>query len=86
MITSADAVVEPVAMVVKPVHALITNEAVSRLLWTEYLALWADVTLIEVLVEFQERYLLRLLHVTWVLAAANQEEEVAQSKQTGHCP
>lgn len=50
MVTSSYAVVNPVAMVIESVHALVADEAVSGIFWSEDLAFWTNITWIEILV------------------------------------
>lgn len=54
MIADADTVVEPLAMVIEPVHTLVANIAVARLLGAQDLARWAQIALLEVLIELKE--------------------------------
>ena len=50
MVTDSNTIIKPVAMMIKSVDAFITNEAVSRFLWSEDFTGWTDEGWIKILV------------------------------------
>jgi hypothetical protein len=55
MVAGADTRVQPLTMMVKSMHTLVADEAVARL-WRPYnLTFWANIALVKMLIQFQER-------------------------------
>lgn len=67
MVVEANALVYPWAVVVLSFDALVAKEAVEGVLRFDYFARGADVLLLKITINLQERYLLGLLHTSWIL-------------------
>jgi len=74
VVVDADAVVDPGAVVVEPLHTPVADIAVARPLRPDHLALWAQMVRIESFDEREEVHLFVLLQVARVLQPAQHEE------------
>lgn len=54
VIANTHALINPRAVMVLAVHAFVANEAVEGVLWLQDTACWANVSWLEVLIQFQE--------------------------------
>ena len=75
MVVDSDTVVDPQAVVVKPVDASVAVVAVSTLHRSQHLTSRAEVTGFEELVELKEAQSFGLLNVARVFEAGDQEED-----------
>lgn len=67
MIVDADTVVDPEAVVVIAVDALVASMAVKRLLRPQDLATRADVGWLKIFVQLEEADILRPMMIPWIL-------------------
>ena len=75
VVVDADAIVDPVAVVVESFHTLVTDVAVSRVCRAYDFALGAeDVWVGKFLYELEEWHLGSTLHVAWIFASSEEEE------------
>ena len=81
MITSANAVIDPWAVMIEPLNALVTYAAVAWPLSPYDLAVGAQQHRVEVLKHGEEWDIIWLLKVAWVLKGADHEEQEGHSDE-----
>jgi hypothetical protein len=75
MIASADAVIDPWAVMIKPLYALVADAAVAWPLSPYDLAVGTQKNRVEVLKHGEKWNIVWLLKVAWVLKGADHEEQ-----------
>ena len=81
MVTDSNALVDPLAMMILPIDAFITNVTMPRIPWPQYFAGRADIEGPEVLIQFQKRNIFRRLDNARIPNRGNDEGHELQDKQ-----
>ena len=81
MVTYSNAIIQPLAMMVKTVYAFVANMAVTRFFWLQYLAACTDIALMKVFVHFQKWYIIWFFYNSRIFEAWPKKENPLHSKQ-----
>jgi hypothetical protein len=81
VVADADALINPLAVVVLPIDALVTNEAVARVARSNNPACWTKVKWPEELVQLQERDLARRLYFSWISDSCDSKGQKLEHKE-----
>jgi hypothetical protein len=84
MVSNSDAGVDPLAMVIKSIDALVADIAVSWILRSQNLTCWANVARVEILVKLQKGNSFWLLNSSRILAGGIEEEKVGDKVHSEH--
>ena len=86
MVCNAYTIIEPLAVVIEAFDTFIANIAMPWVLWLQNLTLWTNIAWIKILVQVQERYLLRLLDISRIFEDTGQESNKCEEIEDTHKP
>ena len=78
MVSDSDASVDPLAVMIKSIDALVADVAVSWILRSQNLTCWADVARVEILVKLQKGNSFWFLYSSRILTWSIDEEKVGE--------